>query len=198
VSGLLVAGILGATMGSLSSAINSMSNSSITDLIYLFGHRTYSHTAMLRISRVFTLIWAAALVGLASMFTNTNSPAIVLGLSITGYTYGALLGAFMLGLLIKRANQRDGAIAFLVTVIVMAVVVLDVKIDGRSLAFPWFVPIGVFITLVVGGLLSLTHAKAPASEQAVEIQPARHPSPSGRGQGEGIDSKSKQHARVRK
>ena len=157
ISGLMVAGILGATMGSLSSAMNSMSNSTLTDLIRLFGRRDYGDKTMLRISRISTLFWAGALVGFASMFTDTHSPVVVLGLGITGYTYGALLGAFLLGLLVKRANQRDGAIAFIATVVIMAVVVLGVKIHGHSLAFPWYVPIGVAITLLVGGGLSLTH-----------------------------------------
>lgn len=162
VSGLLIAGILGATMGSLSSAINSMSNSTITDLIRLFGHRVYSARTMLRISRGATLVWGGALVLFASMFTRTDDPVVVLGLSITGYTYGALLGAFLLGLWVKRANQRDGAIAFIVTLVVMAVIVLGVHIDGKPLAFPWYVPIGAAITLLAGGLLSRTHpATAP-------------------------------------
>jgi Na+/proline symporter len=157
ISGLMVAGILGATMGSLSSAMNSMSNSTLTDLVRLFGHRDYDDRTMLRISRISTLLWAGALVVFASMFTDTHSPVVVLGLGITGYTYGALLGAFLLGLLVKRANQRDGAIAFISTVVIMAVVVLGAKIHGHSLAFPWYVPIGVAITLLVGGGLSLTH-----------------------------------------
>jgi SSS family transporter len=159
VSGLLIAGILGATMGSLSSAMNSMSNSTVTDLLRLFSRREYSDTAMLRISRMTTLLWAGALVGFASMFTDTHSPVIVLGLSITGYTYGALLGAFLLGLLVRRANQRDGVVAFVATLVIMAVVVLGVKFHGSALAFPWYVPIGVAITLVVGGLLSLSHRR---------------------------------------
>jgi Na+/proline symporter len=159
VSGLMVAGILGATMGSLSSAMNSMSNSTLTDLIRLFGRRDYGDKTMLRISRISTLFWAGALVGFASMFTDTHSPVVVLGLSITGYTYGALLGAFLLGLLVKRANQRDGAVAFIATVVIMAAVVLGVKIHGQALAFPWYVPIGVAITLLVGGGLSLTHPR---------------------------------------
>ena len=157
VSGLLIAGILGATMGSLSSAMNSMSNSTVTDLLRLFSRREYSDETMLRISRMTTLLWAGALVGFASMFTDTHSPVIVLGLSITGYTYGALLGAFALGLLIKRANQRDGVVAFVATLVIMAVVVLGVKFHGSALAFPWYVPIGVAITLIVGGSLSLSH-----------------------------------------
>lgn len=164
VSGLLIAGILGATMGSLSSAMNSMSNSTITDLIRLFARRSYSAAAMLRVSRISTLVWAGALVGFASMFTRTDDPVVVLGLSITGYTYGALLGAFLLGLWIKRANQRDGAIAFVATLIGMAVVVLGVRVHGKALAFPWYVPIGVAMTLLVGGLLSLSHSSARPQE----------------------------------
>ena len=157
VSGLLLAGILGATMGSLSSAMNSMSNSTVTDLLRLFSRREYSDRTMLRISRMTTLLWAGALVGFASMFTDTHSLVIVLGLSITGYTYGALLGAFLLGLLVKRANQRDGIVPFVATPVIMAVVVLGVKFHGSALAFPWYVPIGVAITLMVGGSLSLSH-----------------------------------------
>jgi len=180
ISGLMVAGILGATMGSLSSAMNSMSNSTLTDLLRLFARRDYGDKAMLRLSRISTLFWAGALVGFASMFSDTHSPVVVLGLSITGYTYGALLGAFLLGLLVKRANGRDGAIAFIATVVVMAVVVLSVKIHGQALAFPWYVPIGVAITLLVGGTLSLTHPPdAPrtgrekgARERRTAAQPA--------------------------
>lgn len=164
VSGLLIAGILGATMGSLSSAMNSMSNSTITDLIRLFARRSYSAAAMLRVSRISTLVWAGALVGFASMFTRTDDPVVVLGLSITGYTYGALLGAFLLGLWVKRANQRDGTIAFVATLIGMAVVVLGVRVHGKALAFPWYVPIGVAMTLLVGGLLSLSHSSAGPQE----------------------------------
>ena len=164
VSGLLIAGILGATMGSLSSAMNSMSNSTIIDLMRLTGKRSLSAAAMLRVSRVSTLVWAGALVGFAALFTSTRSPVVVLGLSITGYTYGALLGAFLLGLWVKRADQRDGVVAFAVTVVVMAAIVLGVRVQGKPLAFTWYVPIGVAITLLVGTLLSLGH---PARREAV-------------------------------
>ncbi|HEX7324054.1 MAG TPA: sodium:solute symporter [Rhodanobacteraceae bacterium] len=184
ISGLMIAGILGATMGSLSSAMNSMSNSTLTDLIRLFMRREYSGQTMLRISRIATLVWAGALVGFASLFTDTHSPVVILGLSITGYTYGALLGAFMLGLLVRRANQRDGAIAFIATVVVMAIVVLTVKIHGQTLAFPWYVPIGVLITLLVGGGAALTHPPQPPRA----AQPVRGPAETGAAGGQGWGS----------
>ncbi len=157
-SGLLIAGILSATMGSLSSALNSMSNSTVSDLWRALG-RTASEQSMLRVSRLFTVVWAIAMAGFASLFTNTKSQVVLLGLGIAGYTYGALLGAFLLGLLVRRANQRDAIAAFLATVAVMSWVVRT-----YALAFTWYVPLGVIVTLLVGGALSLTHG--PAGERS--------------------------------
>ena len=69
-------------------------------------------------------------------------------------------------------------VAFVTTVVVMAFVILGLKFDKASgsflavdfakaagnsvsLAYPWYPALGVAITLVVGGLLSLRH-KTPA------------------------------------
>ena len=152
ISGLLIAGILAATMGSLSSALNSMANSTVADLWRTLAGPT-TDGRMLRISRIFTVIWAVVMAGFACLFTDTKNSVVLLGLGIAGYTYGALLGAFILGLVVRRANQRDAVVAFLVTVAVMSWVV-----RSYTLAFTWYVPLGVVVTLLVGGLLSLTHA----------------------------------------
>ncbi|MGV9896093.1 sodium:solute symporter [Streptomyces tendae] len=63
VSGLLVAGILGAAMGSLSSALNSMSNSTVADIIHSFFRTTPSEEALLRLARWMTLVWATLMLG---------------------------------------------------------------------------------------------------------------------------------------
>lgn len=158
-SGLLIAGILSATMGSLSSALNSMSNSTVADLWRAMGRAADEH-ATLRLSRALTIVWAVVMAVFASMFTNTKSQVVLLGLGIAGYTYGALLGAFLLGLVVRRANQRDAVAAFVATVVVMTIVV-----RSYALAFTWYVPLGVIVTLVVGGLMSLTHpVPAPRPE----------------------------------
>jgi Na+/proline symporter len=100
--------------------------------------------------------------GFACMFTDTKSQVILLGLGIAGYTYGALLGAFLLGRLIRRANQGDAVVAFLATIVVMTWTV-----RSYALAFTWYVPLGVVVTLVVGGLLSLRH---PMEEPQAAIE----------------------------
>ncbi|MFI0469453.1 MULTISPECIES: sodium:solute symporter [Saccharopolyspora] len=169
IAGLLIAGILAAAM---SSSLNSLATSTVTDVYQRLIKRKLDDNAVLRQAKFWVLAWGVLLFVFASMFTSTDNPVIELGLSITGYTYGALLGSFFLGLAVKRATQPDAVIAFLVTVVVMAIVILGVTFpDGEGgeapLAFPWYTPLGVIVTLVVGGLLSLRHPRR-APEAAVK------------------------------
>ncbi|GAB3907058.1 sodium:solute symporter [Kibdelosporangium lantanae] len=174
VSGLLIAGVLASTMGALASALNALSTSTVADLYQKFTNRDASDSKLLRHGRVWTLVWAVVFAVFASMFSTTKNSVIELGLAIVGYTYGALLGAFVLGLVVKRARQADAIIAFVSTVVVMAFVILGLKFsastggfigvdfskaggDKVALAYPWYPLLGVIVTLVVGGLLSLRH-----------------------------------------
>lgn len=173
VSGLLVAGILGAAMGSLSSALNSMSNSTVADIIHSFFRSTPSQESLLKLARVMTLVWAVLMAVFACAFSASTGNVYLTGLTIAGYTYGALLGAFLLGRLVRRATEVDAMVAFLVTVAVMTYIVREVKIDvtvagatvPTAIAAQWLVPIGVIITLVVGGVMSLFH-RTPTSVAA--------------------------------
>lgn len=172
ISGLLVAGILGAAMGSLSSALNSMSNSTVADIIHSFFRGTPSEEFLLRLARVMTLVWAVLMAVFACAFSTSTGNVYLTGLTIAGYTYGALLGAFLLGRLVRRANEVDSVVAFVVTIAVMTYIVREVKIDvtvagatvPTAIAAQWLVPIGVVITLVVGGLMSLFHRAPEAAE----------------------------------
>ncbi|WP_251091724.1 sodium:solute symporter [Streptomyces sp. Caat 7-52] len=173
ISGLLVAGILGAAMGSLSSALNSMSNSTVADIIHSLFRSAPSEEFLLRLARLTTLVWAGLMALFACAFSAGTGNVYLTGLTIAGYTYGALLGAFLLGRTVRRASETDAVVAFLVTVGVMTYIVRGVKIDvgtagttvPTAIAAQWLVPIGVVITLAVGGAASLFH-RAPGNAQA--------------------------------
>jgi solute:Na+ symporter, SSS family len=192
ISGLLIAGVLASTMGALASALNALSTSTVADLYQKFTNRDASDSKLLQHGRLWTLIWAVVFAVFASLFSTTKNSVIELGLAIVGYTYGALLGAFVLGLVIKRARQADAIIAFVSTVAVMAFVILGLKFSAKTggfigvdfskaggdkvaLAFPWYPLLGVLITLIVGGLLSLRHPATPApkpDEEPVAVKAA--------------------------
>lgn len=182
ISGLLVAGILGAAMGSLSSALNSMSNSTVSDIIESFSAKRPSETTMLGLARIMTIVWAVPMAAFACGFSTTTGNGYLTALTIAGYTYGALLGAFLLGRLVPRANQLDAVVAFVATLVVMALIVQLVTIDVTTagvtkptgIAAQWLVPIGVIVTLVVGCLTSRFHDRPAAAElPAVEDEPVR-------------------------
>jgi hypothetical protein len=59
-------------------------------------------------------------------------------------------------------------VAFVVTLLGTAWAALGIEIGGQPLAFPWFVAIGVVITLVVGGLIALVRPRGPQSRLSTE------------------------------
>lgn len=168
-AGLLIAGIIAAAMSTLSSSLNSLATSTVSDLYRRITKHEPDDASILRQGKLWTVVWAVVFVGFASMFTSTENPVVEVGLSIASYTYGSLLGAFLLGLLIPRARQLDALISFVVTLLVVLYVVFGLTFpDGEggetAMAFPWYTPIGVIVTLVVGGLLSLRHPRTAPEE----------------------------------
>jgi solute:Na+ symporter, SSS family len=177
VTGLVIAAIFAAAMSSLSSSLNSLASATTYD--FYAPLRGRSDDALFRMGRVFTLVWGAVLVGGALLFRSRDTPVVELGLAIASFTYGGLLGGFFLGMLNRRANQRDAIAAIATGIAVMSLVVFarwyaalfawiglggvaDVLATVGTLAWPWHVVLGTLITVTVGSLLSLTHAPPPA------------------------------------
>lgn len=162
-AGLVIAGILAAAMSTHSSAINAMASSLTHDLYAnITGKRDPAH--LLRVGRMFSAVWGVGLVLGALAFhvyaTGTDTPVVVLALSIASVTYGALLGTYILAGRWPRARGGDVIIATVVTISVMLVVVFAKRLGLStlgSLAWPWYVPLGTAITLLVGAGLSFLH-----------------------------------------
>ena len=154
IAGLVVAAILAAAMSTVSSSLNSLASASTHDFYAPLTGRTDAEH-LLKVGRGMTLLWAAILVGGALLFKNRNTPVVVLALSIASITYGGLLGSYLLGGLWQRTRQVDVVIAILVGVAFMIPVVLG--FPGRllpGLAWPWYVPLGTTVTVIVGMISS--------------------------------------------
>ena len=161
--GLVVAGILAAAMSTISSSINALASSMTHDFYAsITGRRDPDH--LLKVGRVFSAVWGLGLVGGALGFygyaTGIDTPVVVLALSIASVTYGALLGTYILAGRWPRARGGDVITATIVTISVMLVVVFAKRLGLTtlgSLAWPWYVPLGTAITLLVGAGFSLLH-----------------------------------------
>jgi len=158
-AGLVVAGILAAAMSSHASAVNSLASASTHDFYApITGREDPTH--LLRVGRWLTLVWTAILVAGAIAFRDQNTPVVQLALSVASLTYGSLLGTYILGGAWPRARQIDVIVAIVVSVVLMSPVVLGAVIPGfpwhwlKGLAWPWYVPLGTAVTVLVGMLSS--------------------------------------------
>lgn len=88
VRGILLAGVLSAAMSTLSSSINSLASSTVTDWFKKRSDITFS--------RLISLAWGIVLISIALLFDEGDSAIIIVGLQIASFTYGALLGLFLL------------------------------------------------------------------------------------------------------
>lgn len=141
ISGLIVASLFAAAMSTLSSA-------AVMDIYKPLAGQNKTEEQMLKISRLATLLWGIVLIVTALLFIGLEGTVAEVALGIASYTYGGLLGAFLLGLISKQATERDAIIGFISALIVMSVVIQTVQI-----AWPLYTVVGALTTIVVGILM---------------------------------------------
>ena len=183
-TGLVIAAILAAAMSTVSGALNSLSAATTHDIFLPLTGRSADDPDTLRIGKLFTVVWAVILIGGALLYRAQGTPVVVVALSIASFTYGGLLGTFFLGMLWRRAMQRDAITGMAVGIAVMTFVVFAARISALApgmapalkpftgIAWPWYVLIGTTITMTVGVLSSFTHPQPDAAALSARELPA--------------------------
>ncbi|WP_051537211.1 sodium:solute symporter [Asaia prunellae] len=173
ISGLLIAGVLSATMGSLSSTLNAMAGASLTD----FGPapRRWVEDVMrfagyvpqaLSAPRFMTLFWGIMLLLGAALFTMGSKSAVILGLTIAGWSYGPTLGVFLCALFLPGIGVRAVKVGFVVSLGMMAFVLIGGQMAGFSIAFSWLVPLGILFHLGAVGLARIPYPERTGPQRA--------------------------------
>jgi SSS family solute:Na+ symporter len=145
--GLVIAAMLAAAM---SSSLNALASTSITDFYQPLYAPNRSEAHYVRVSRVITAVWGAVQIAAALYVIGKDRRIVDTVLSIASFTNGPILGLFFLGTLTRRVKQA-GALAGVSTGIAVMVFVwarLDVS-------WQWYVLIGSGVTFMVGYLASL-------------------------------------------
>jgi solute:Na+ symporter, SSS family len=149
VTGLIIAGLFAAAMSTLAGSMSSLSSSTMADIYTPFFGKNKDESNQLKISRIFTVLWAVLLCFSAILFMGSPQAVVELALSIASFTYGGLLGTFLLGILVKKAKQEDALAGFTAGIFIMISV-----ISLKLVAWTWFTFAGVAATLLIGKLLS--------------------------------------------
>jgi len=150
VSGLVIAAIFAAAMSNLSGSLNSLSSSTVLDFYKPLINPGATDERLLRLSRWLTAGWGVALMVIAILARGWGS-VFTTGLTIASIVYGPMLGAFLLGVLTRRANERGVMAGMAISLGLMLLINFT-----TSAAWTWYVLAGSVICLAVGYAVSLS------------------------------------------
>ncbi|NTV45871.1 MAG: hypothetical protein HGB11_04985 [Chlorobiales bacterium] len=150
ISGLIIAGILAAAMSTLSGSVSALSSSTVFDLYDKTRHgKNLSENQKLKLSKVVSLSWIVVLTGSALLYIGLGKAVVEVALSIASFTYGGLLGIFILGIFFEKVGQNAAIIGFIASVIVMTLIVTETK-----LAWTLYTIVGSLVAVFVSLLVS--------------------------------------------
>ena len=104
--------------------------------------------ALLALSRWLTAAWGVALIAIAILARGWGS-VFTAGLTIASIVYGPMLGAFLLGVLTRSANQTGVMAGIAVSLVAMIAVH-----QFTPLAWTWYVLTGTVVCVAVGLVVS--------------------------------------------
>jgi solute:Na+ symporter, SSS family len=144
-SGLVVAAIFAAA---LSSSLNSIAATAINDLYKPFA-KDKSDKHLLKMASILTVIVGFVQIGVAIAIKDAAASALSQALAVASLINGPVLGVFLVGTFVKKANQTCALIAMISSISLMLYIYF-----GTKIAFPWYAIIGSMTTLVVATLAS--------------------------------------------
>ena len=163
VTGLIIAGILAAAMSTLSSSISALSSATMLDVIVPLRRTPLDDDQALRFSRRIALLWAVVLLAVAALFIETPATVVELALSIASYTYGGLLGLFVLRLLPNRLTAAAAGAGFFLGIVCNGLIILL-----TPLAWTWYTLTGALLTV---GFALLAHSLRSARNRSTGVTP---------------------------
>jgi solute:Na+ symporter, SSS family len=149
IAGLVIAAIFAAAMSNLSASLNSLASTTVIDFYLPLSGGKKTQAQVLGLSRWLTAGWGLVLIGIAIVARGWGS-VFTVGLTIASIVYGPMLGAFLLGLLTKRANQTGVIVGIAMSLACM------IGIDRMKVfAWTWYVITGTAICMAIGYSVSL-------------------------------------------
>ena len=177
ITGLVLAGAFAAAISSLDSALGALSQTSIS-LIYGGHSESPENTGvMVRRSRIAVIVWSGilGLMTIALYYVQEQAKINLLSLAfgMVSYTYGTMLGIFILALFRIPARLWSLWLALIICIAITTWVRPDIyvllQVSPETIArikptmtYPWLFPINFFITFGIGWLFSRKRTPAAA------------------------------------
>ncbi len=147
--GLIIAAIFAGAMSSVDSVLNSVTTVFTKDIYEKYFSN--GKRASLKVSRIFTLIFGIAIIGVTLLAYGGTTSSILKVINVyMGYISGSILGLFILAMFTKKANDKGAAIGFVLGIIITAY-------TGKSgvINWAWTYLVGCISTIIIGYVFSL-------------------------------------------
>jgi len=149
ISGLVIAAIFAAAMGTYSAAVNSLSTVTVYDMYRKYFRPDAPVDHYVYVARVSTVIWGMYTVAFASLCRRFGS-LVTIDLKVLGPISGMLLGVFLLGMLTEGATGRGVLVGLLPAAIATYSAILFFP-----MSFVWYTALGCIVTFVFGYAASI-------------------------------------------
>jgi len=187
-AGLVLAGLLAATVSSHTSVLNALSSTTLADFYRPHIRAGKGEEHYLLASRIFTALWGIILILVAAAFIGSTENILMVALRVLTYFYGSLLGVFLLGIFTGRGNSTSAILGMLAAVPVVLLLQFREFMENLDkaplavrnliealpdslveavwgyvplLAWPLWIVVGTAITLAIGAL-----GKSPGNPRA--------------------------------
>jgi SSS family solute:Na+ symporter len=147
--GIIAAAIFAASMSSLAAAFNSLATSSIIDFYQRFFRKHESPQHYLKATRLFTALWAVAIIVPAIIYARTTGSVLQTLSEIGSYFVGAKLSMYGLGFFSRQATEKG-----LLTGVALGFVAVWYVSSSTDIAWPWYCLIGASVTAVAALITS--------------------------------------------
>ena len=162
--GLSLVALFAAAMSSLDSVINSLSATTLEDFVrYLKPYWVDTAKKELLVSRCLTMLWGSIALALSFYVGDIASTVIVAINKIGSLMNGPVLGTFLLGIFTKKTNGQGACIGLISGI--LSNLYFWVYMAGVS--WLWWNVIGMFSTLIIGYLFSLSFPSKKSKNEVV-------------------------------
>ena len=154
VTGLVIAGVFAASMSTISSVLNSLTTVTLSDI----APRLTRHGGPVTTARLVTLAFGIVSTGIA-LFADRLGTILVATTKVANLFGGTLVGVFLLGMCVERANGHGafiGALAGFASVVAVSLF--------TGISWMWYGPISATVAFAAGLLASYGFA-APIATQ---------------------------------
>ncbi len=155
-SGLVLAGLLAASMSSLSSGINSSALSIINDFIVRFRKNPLADAYQVKLAKIISLAIGVIIVLLSLVIGNVKGNLLELTYKTINLLVGPLFVPFFMAMFVRQAKPTATFIGTLTSAIAATLISFSQELFSITISFLWIIPgsflVGVIISLVLSVL----------------------------------------------